>query len=82
MFVGYISRRLTSGYKESAITKQSFLPSRWRKDKEDGWRMDVAIDIESVINNKSDKDDKDKGDGDILEFGSDTEESDEELTDD
>ncbi len=44
--------------------------------------MDVAIDIESVINNKSDKDDKDKGDGDILEFGSDTEESDEELTDD
>jgi hypothetical protein len=35
------------GYKESTITKLRLLPSRWRKDKEDGWRMDVAIDIES-----------------------------------
>jgi hypothetical protein len=41
------------GYEEETITNQRLLPSRWRKDRENGWRMDVAIDIESEINNVS-----------------------------
>ncbi len=57
------------GYEDSTITKQRLLPSRWRKNEEDGWRIDVAIDIESEIDNESDKDDKDEGGGDRLEFG-------------
>ncbi len=70
------------GYKELTITKQKLPPSRWRKDKEGRWRMDVKIDTEHENDNESDEDDKDEGDGDKLEFGSDTEESDEQLSDD
>ncbi len=70
------------GYKESTTTKQRLLPSRWRKDKEVGWRMDVEIDIVGEIDNESDEDDKDEGDGDKLEFRSNTEESDNQLSDD
>ncbi len=55
------------GYEEETITNQRLLPSRWRKDREDGWRMDVAIDIESETNNISEE----EGDGSI--HGSDTE---------
>jgi hypothetical protein len=50
------------------------LPSRWRKDREDGWRMDVAIDIESETDSVSEEE------GDGSEHGSDTEKSDDELS--
>ncbi len=65
------------GYEEETITKQRLLPSRWRKDREGGWRMDVAIDIESETKNVSEQE------GDGLEDGSDTEKSDDddELSD-
>ena len=53
---------------------QRLLPSRWRKDREDGWRMDVAIDIESETDSVSEEE------GDGSEHGSDTEKSDEELS--
>ena len=55
------------GYEEETITNQRLLPSRWRKDREDGWRMDVAIDIESETDSVSEEE------GDGLEDGSDTE---------
>jgi hypothetical protein len=64
------------GYEETTITNQRLLLSRWRKDREDGWRMDVAIDIESETNNVSEEE------SDELKNGSDTEKSDEELSDD
>jgi hypothetical protein len=66
------------GYKEETITNQRLLPSRWRKDKEGGWRMDVAIDIESKTNNGSEDEEEDDG----LEDGdeSDTEKSDDDLS--
>ena len=55
------------GYEEETITNQRLLPSRWRKDREDGWRMDVEIDIESETDSVSEEE------GDGLEDGSDTE---------
>ena len=70
------------GYKVSTITNQRLLPSRWRKDKEDRWRTDVAIDIERKIDNESDEHDKDEEDSNRSEFGTNSEESDEELSDD
>jgi hypothetical protein len=62
------------GYKEETITNQRLLLSRWRKDREDGWRMDVAIDIESETDSVSEEE------GDGSEHGSDTEKSDDELS--
>jgi hypothetical protein len=35
------------GYEELTITNQRLLPTRRRKDWEEGWRMDVEIDIKS-----------------------------------
>ena len=64
------------GYEKATITNQRLLPSRWRKDREDGWRTYVAIDIESETNNVSEEE------SDELENGSDTEKSDEGLNDD
>ncbi len=66
------------GYEEETITNQQLLPSRWRKDKEGGWRMDVAIDIESKTNNGSEDEEEDDG----LEDGdeSDAEKSDDDLS--
>ena len=55
------------GYEEETISNQRILPSRWRKDREDGWRMDVAIDIESETDSVSEEE------GDGLKDGSDTE---------
>jgi hypothetical protein len=63
------------GYEEQTITNQRLLPSRWRKDREDGWRMDVAIDIESETDSVSEEE------GDGLEDGSDTEGSDDDVSD-
>ena len=63
------------GYEEETITNQRLLPSRWRKDREDGWRIDVAIDIERETDNASEEE------GDGVEDGSDTEKSDNELSD-
>jgi hypothetical protein len=63
------------GYEEQTITNQRLLPSRWRKDREDGWRMDVAIDIESETDSVSEEE------GDGLEDGSDTEGSDDDMSD-
>jgi hypothetical protein len=40
------------GYEESTITNQRLLPTRWRKDREGKWRMDVEIDIESELTMK------------------------------
>ena len=62
------------GYEEETITNQRLLPSRWRKDREDGWRMDVAIDIESETDSVSEEE------GDGSKHGSDTEKSDDELS--
>jgi hypothetical protein len=70
------------GYEELTITNQRLLPTRWRKDREGGWRMDVEIDIESEIDDESDEDSKGKGEEDMSEDESDSEKSDEELSDD
>ncbi len=51
------------GYEEATITNQKLLPSRWRKDREDGWRMDVTIDIESETDHVSEEE------SDELELG-------------
>ena len=63
------------GYEEETITNQRLLSSRWRKDREGGWRMDVAIDIESETDNACEEE------GDGLEDGSYTEKSDDKLSD-
>ena len=63
------------GYEEETITNQRLLPSRWRKDRDGGWRLDVAIDIESETDNVSEEECKG------LEDGFDTEKSDDELSD-
>ena len=65
------------GYEEETTTNQRLLPSRWRKDREGGWRMDGAMDIESETDDVSEQD------GDGLEDGSDTVKSDDddELSD-
>ncbi len=70
------------GYEKSTITNQRLLPTRWRKDREGRWRMDVEIDIESKIDNESDEDSKGKGEEDMSKDKSDSEISDEELSDD
>ncbi len=71
------------GYEEAMITNQRLLPTRGRKDREDGWRMDVKIDIESEIDDESNKEVmEDEGEDDKWEDGSDTEKSDKELRDD
>jgi hypothetical protein len=54
------------GYEEATITNQKLLPTRWRKDREEGWRMDVEIDIESEMDKMHEED------GDKLENGTDT----------
>ena len=63
------------GYEEETITNQKLLPSRWRKDREGGWRMDVEIDIESETDSISEEE------GDGSEDGSDTEKSDDDMSD-
>jgi len=63
------------GYEEETIANQKLLPIRWRKDREDGWRMDVEIDIESETNSISEEE------GDGSEDGSDTEKSDDDISD-
>ena len=61
------------GYEEETITNQKLLPSRWRKDREGGWRMDVEIDIESETDSISEEE------GYGSEDRSDTEKSDDDM---
>ncbi len=71
------------GYEKATITNQRLLPTRWRKDREDGWRMDVKIDVRSETDDESNKEVKeDEVEDDKWEDGSDTEKSDKELSDD
>ena len=72
--VNWDSQLDAHGYEEETITNQKLLPSRWRKDREDGWRMDVEIDIESETNSISEEE------GDGSEDGSDTEKSDDDMS--
>ena len=45
------------GYKNNTVSNNNkrLLPSKWRKDEEGTWRMDVEIDIESDIDDGCDQ---------------------------
>jgi hypothetical protein len=43
------------GYKNTTVSNQRLLPSKWRKDEEGSWRMDVEIEIESDIDDERDQ---------------------------
>jgi len=43
------------GYDNTTGSNQRLLPSKWRKDEEGAWRMDVDIEIESGIDDESDQ---------------------------
>jgi len=52
------------GYEDITVSNQKLLPSKWRRDKEGAWRMDVDIDIESDLDSESN--DEDENDEDVV----------------
>ena len=45
------------GLEESSETNAILLPSKWRKETEGGWRMDVDITVEDKFDEENDADD-------------------------
>ncbi len=45
------------GSEESSETNAIFLPSKWRKETECGWRMDVDITVQDEFDDENDADD-------------------------